>query len=743
MDHLSEQTIKGYELRERIGAGGFGAVYRAYQPVVGREVAIKVILPQYANHPDFIRRFEAEAQLVARLEHPHIVPLYDYWREPDGAYLVMRFLHGGSLGDKIRTGGALPLEEADRLLDQITAALAVAHRHGVVHRDLKPANILLDEDGNAYLTDFGIAKSLKADADEDESEASLTGSPHYMSPEQAQQNPVSLQSDIYSLGIVLFEMLTGNTPFADTETLMEILLKQINEPLPSIQTIQSDMPEAVNLVIQRATAKNPEARYSDARSFAIAFRQAIEPAQIKTGEFAAVRPPVELTTLVVPGINNPYKGLRAFEEADSDDFFGRDHLVQHLLTQLKEKNFLAVIGPSGSGKSSVVKAGVLPALRRGALPGSDRWFLAQMVPGHDPFQELETALLSVASEQPSRLGQRLRQDETGLLKVVEEILPGSQSVLLLVIDQFEEIFTYSDDPAIRSAFLNSLLVAVTQPGCRLRVMITLRADFYDRPLLYPGFGELIRRHSEVVLPLSAEEMEQAVVGPAERAGLKVEPALVSAITAEISEQPGALPLLQYALTEIFERREGDTLTLQAYQASGGVLGALARRAEELYTQLDDQEQEAARQMFLRLVTLGGGVEDTRRRVAQAELIAVSDNQEAAQAVLDTYSKYRLFTFDNDPVTRAPTAELAHEALIREWQRLREWLNDSRDDVRIQQRLSAAAREWINQHHDPSFLAEGMRLQQFEVLIAGTNIVLTEDETGYVQASVANREALLR
>src|SRR5215813_13748502 len=159
MNDLSGSTIKGYELHERIGAGGFGAVYRAFQSSVNREVAIKIILPHFANHPDFIRRFETEAQLIARLEHPFIVPLYDYWRDPDGAYLVMRWLRNGSLQAALRDC-PFDLPSAARLLDQIAAALTTAHRNQVIHRDLKPANILLDEDGNAYLADFGIAKDL-------------------------------------------------------------------------------------------------------------------------------------------------------------------------------------------------------------------------------------------------------------------------------------------------------------------------------------------------------------------------------------------------------------------------------------------------------------------------------------------------------------------------------------------------------------------------------------------------------
>src|SRR5262245_24821071 len=207
MENISGTTIKGYELIERIGAGGFGAVYKANQSTVGREVAIKIILPHFANHPDFIRRFETEAQLVARLEHLHIVPLYDYWRDPDGAYIVMRWLKGGSLREALQQG-PFELEVAAQFLDQITAALTAAHRGGVIHRDIKPANIFIDEDGNVYLGDFGIAKDIQnLQSGNTEAEA-IVGSPDYIAPEQARSEPVTAKTDIYSLGVTLYEVLT-------------------------------------------------------------------------------------------------------------------------------------------------------------------------------------------------------------------------------------------------------------------------------------------------------------------------------------------------------------------------------------------------------------------------------------------------------------------------------------------------------------------------------------------------------
>src|SRR5574341_1036036 len=234
------QEIRGYELRERIGAGGFGEVYRAYQPSVGREVAVKVILPQHANHPDFIRRFETEAQLVARLEHPHIVPLYDYWREPDGAYLVMRWLRSGSLRGALAERGPWAVEAAARLLDHIAGALAAAHRQGVVHRDIKPENILLDEEGNAYLSDFGIAQDVAQATGLTEAEG-VSGSLAYISPEQAQSKPVTAQSDLYSLGVVLYEVLTGEHPFPGVAPTTQ-LLKHLSEPLPLLRERRPELP---------------------------------------------------------------------------------------------------------------------------------------------------------------------------------------------------------------------------------------------------------------------------------------------------------------------------------------------------------------------------------------------------------------------------------------------------------------------------------------------------------------------
>ncbi|MCA9915528.1 MAG: protein kinase, partial [Anaerolineae bacterium] len=678
VDNLQGTLLKSYKLEERIGNGGFGAVYRAKQPTIGREVAVKIILPGYANNADFIRRFESEAHLIARLEHPHITPLHDFWRDPDGAYLVMRYLKGGSVRDALQDG-SFELSAVSQLLDQIASALDFAHRNNVIHRDIKPGNILLDEDGNAYLADFGIAKDLAGLTDNKTAADAVVGSLDYISPEQARSEPVTSRTDIYSLGVTLYEMITGIHPFQNTSSI-ERLYKHINDPLPLIEKLDPAVQDEINAIIQRATAKDPAHRYPDVLALAAAFREGVrrvvtpteqniveqltyreqeilqciadglsnkeiannlfisEPTVkwhvrqvyrklgvrsrvqavirareldlIVSGERDANERVSGVTTSMtgLPEPENPYKGLLAFQPADHMDFFGREELIDKLVGRMAENHalgrFLAVIGPSGSGKSSFVKAGLIPALWAGKLPGSEKWFVVDMLPGAHPLDELEVALTRLAANQAGNLREQLTRDERGLLRAAGLILPGDGSELVLIVDQFEELFTLVNNDDERIQFMNLLRTAVTETRSRVRVVITLRADFYDRPLRYPEFGELVRQRMETLLPLTAKGLERAITGPAERVGIRLEEGLVATIVGEMNYQAGALPLLQYALTELFERRDGRRLTNQAYHEIGGAVGALAKRADEVYLSLDAVGQEFTRQMFLRLVTLG-------------------------------------------------------------------------------------------------------------------------------------------
>ncbi len=726
MNDLTGQVIKGYVLRELLGVGGFGAVYRAYQPSIEREAAIKAILPSYVNHPEFIRRFESEARLVAQLEHPYIVPLYDFWREPDGAFLVMRF-YPLSLYDYLYENGALTLETAVRLVDQITAALVIAHRNHVIHRDLKPENILLDQYGNAYLSDFGIATYLNQDKDLADGPG-FTGSVEYAAPEVLQGQPATRQSDIYSLAYVLHRALSGQSIISE-KSVNRWVNHHLSDPLPPHEYI----PDDVYKVLQKATTKKPEQRYASVVEFAAELHAALSGERIASESIEIALTP-----------DNPYKGLRAFEESDADDFYGRDALTTHLLEQLVEdvpfNRFLAVVGPSGSGKSSLIKAGLVPSLRQGSISDSDNWYYVEMTPGERPCEKLAAALLSVAINPPPDILQQLQRGSEGFSEVLTAILPPGQE-LLLVIDQFEELFTLVDNEADLALFLNSLYAAITMPDSQLRVIITLRADYYDRPLEYGDFAKLVRNRTEVVVPLSPSEFEQAILRPAQRVGLEVEPRLVAAITADLRGEPGMLPLLQYTLTELFERREGSKLTLKAYQDSGGVRQALAKRAQELYDGMPESHQQLSRQVFLRMVTLGEGIENARRQVLFSELNAMAPDRTALDIVLDTFSKYRLITFDYDPTTREPTTEIAHDALLREWSQLREWLEESRGDIQMQRSLTTACYEWIDAGRREGFLLTGGRLARFEEWSAESTIALGQDEHQFLQASLDERDRL--
>lgn len=743
LDQPAVPGVRGYELKEEIGAGAYGVIHRAVQPAIGREVAVKIIHPRYANDPTFIRRFEMEAQTIARLEHPHIVPLYDYWREPGGAYLVMRLLRGGNLLTRLQSGPWSPTQTR-AFLDQIAAALHIAHQQGIVHRDIKPGNILFDEGDNAYLADFGIAKDLAQERPLT-NPGDIVGTLDYISPEQLQAGEVTPQSDIYSLGAVLYEMLTGEKPFAN-QPLVTVIQSHLSAPFPLVSASQPGLPAAIDEVIQRATAKRPQDRFPSALALAEMFAGAVD------GRTHPTLSPIP--SLPDADIPNPYKGLRAYQEADAHDFYGRETLIAQLTNRLADGRFLAIVGPSGSGKSSVVKAGLIPALRQSALPDSDTWYIAQMTPGTHPLEELELALWPIAVNPPPSLVEPMQKDSRGMLRTIRRILPeGENSQLLLVIDQFEELFTMTD-ASRRTQFLESLYTAVTAARSPLRVVVTLRADFYDRPLQYQPLADLFKQHTELVLALNRDELIWAIQEPARRVGVGFEDGLLADIVADMQTQPGALPLLQYALTELFNARQGRQMTRQAYATIGGVPGALARRADEIFHTLTSQQQTAARQMFLRLVTPGAdeGAPDTRRRVRLSELeglMVIGDqvsvigaenqlpNTDYRSPITD-YGSARLLTFDRDPLTREPTVEVAHEALLHRWERLRGWIAQSRADMRQQRQLASLAAEWESHNRDDGFLLREARLTQFEAWQMQNTLALLPAETAFLQASLSAR-----
>jgi len=435
---------------------------------------------------------------------------------------------------------------------------------------------------------------------------------------------------------------------------------------------------------------------------------------------------------------NPYKGLRSFTEADAPDFFGRDALVERLIGALQTGSHLvALVGPSGSGKSSAIAAGLIPRLRDGVIPGSDRWVVAQMVPGANPLAELE-AVVAAAAGVPTGLATLLDVAGASDAAMPVRVMPEGGRVLL-VIDQFEELFTITDE-IDRRRFLDAIAAAVSEPNTQITVLLSLRADYYDRPLLHPAFAKVFTPGVENALPMTPNELEAIVVGPAERGGVAVEPALLAELVADAADRPGTLPLLEFALTELFDQRTQSALTLDGYRALGGIRGVLSRSAEAIYGGLNPDEQRVAMQVFLHLVQLGVGTTESRRRLPLADLTGLDLDPVALSRVLDAFGRRRLLSFDRESTTQQATVEVAHESLFREWDRLAGWIDRHRSALQRYEALMAATDEWQAADRHPDYLLTGTRLAEFEPWIDDASVQINGRQREFLVAGLDRRSA---
>jgi WD40 repeat protein/DNA-binding SARP family transcriptional activator len=370
----------------------------------------------------------------------------------------------------------------------------------------------------------------------------------------------------------------------------------------------------------------------------------------------------------------PFKGLASFDVEDSDVFHGRERLVAEMVARLTGAPLMGIVGPSGSGKSSALRAGLLAALADGVLPGSENWAQALLRPGEHPLEALEQATAEAAS------GERM----------------------VVAVDQFEEAFATCRDESERAAFVDALVgCARRAAGRRALVLVAVRADFYGRCAVYPELSRLMGANHVLVGPMRRDELRRAIELPARRAGLSVESDLVDALIADVEGEPGGLPLLSTALVELWERRDGRRLRMSAYEQLGGVQAAIARHAENTYARLEPGQQEVARRILLRLAGQGEGESVVRRRVERAELEA--DRDERVAEALSVLAADRLVTIG------AGEVEVAHEALLREWPRLRGWLEEDAEGRRLQLHLGAAAHDWVSSGRDAGELYRGARL----------------------------------
>jgi WD40 repeat protein/DNA-binding SARP family transcriptional activator len=411
----------------------------------------------------------------------------------------------------------------------------------------------------------------------------------------------------------------------------------------------------------------------------------------------------------------PFKGLAFFDVGDAEYFYGRERIVADLVSRLASGSFAGIVGSSGGGKSSILRAGLMSALGCGVLPRSAGWRALVLRPGEHPVAELERAL-----------------GTADITEALASLQPGER--IVLAVDQLEEVFTVCPDAEERAVFLDSLVCAALDPHRRAAVVVALRVDFYGRCSEHRRFGELLSANHVLVGAMERGDLVRAIELPAGRAELEVERALVDTLVSDVAEEPGGLPLLSTALLELWRYRDGRRLSYESYRRSGGVRGAVARLAEQAYARLDESEQDATRAIMLRLCS-GEGDTVARRRVPFAELNGDRDDRGAR--VLAILTDARLLTVSDG------TVEVAHEALLREWPRLQGWLEEDREGRRLYTHLAAAAREWAARDRDPAELYRGARLSATLEWTAHHATQLSEREREFLDASRGANERQLR
>ena len=737
--------LAGYRIESLLGWGGMSVVYLAEDLRLKRKVALKLLAASLAEDESFRDRFLRESELAASIDHPNIIPIFEAGTTEDLLFIAMRYVEGRDLNERLQRGRLDPAD-AIGILAQVASALDAAHARGLVHRDVKPSNVLLDTgarpDGSdhVYLADFGLT-TLVSEEIATYDNGHLVGTIDYVAPEQIAGEEIDGRADVYSLGCVLYECLVGQPPFRRDSDLA-VVFAHLDTESPAASTQRPELPAALDGVIARALAKEPEQRYASCRELARAtLAVAVDEASRELVDIAsraaagrsdlgeveaeltgkvidlqqareqvrALSVPATPTGVTTEGIC-PFKGLASFEPVDADYYFGRERLVAELVARLVGARFLGIVGPSGSGKSSVLRAGLLPALAGGVLPGSRGWRRLLLRPGERPLEELRRMLVSGAKDP---------------LAEALDTLPANAR-LLLAVDQLEELFTACRSDAERAGFAETLARAAADPEGRAVVLVALRADFYGRFAAYPGLAELLGANHVLVAPMQSSELRRVVELPAGRVGLRVESELVDALVDDVEGAPGALPLLSTALLELWQKRQDSALTVTAYRESGGVHGAVARLAEGTYARIPDGRKQLVRAIMLRLVGEGEGEAPVRRRAPLAELDLERSGDVAD--VLATLADSRLVTVSVGDV------EVAHEALLREWPRLREWIEEDTEGRRLRRHITQAATGWEAAGRDQGELYRGARLAAALDWTADHSLDVNELEREFVTES---------
>ncbi|MGC3998855.1 MAG: serine/threonine-protein kinase [Anaeromyxobacter sp.] len=695
------ERVRQYELIRRLGKGGMGEVFLARDTRLGRRVAIKFL---HTQDPALVERFVLEARATANCAHENIVTLYEADTYQGRPYMVLEFLQGRTLAELLG-GKAMPPGRAVELISPVLRALAVAHGQGIVHRDLKPENVMLTDSGVLKVLDFGIAKVLADDrgapvapiaalpalpaegrpVSGSQGSSGLTeagmvvGTMMYMSPEQWSGENVDHRSDLWAVGVMLYQLLSGAHPLAGLDQGRLARRVVSPEPLPSLRTAAPGVPSRLADAVDACLAKDP-ARRPDAQRLL----EALAP-------FLPGRSTRELKV-----DESPYAGLAAFQEANADLFFGRTHEVAALVHRLRDEPLVAVVGPSGVGKSSFVRAGVVPALKR----MGETWEALVVRPGRTPLSALAgalapTAATTVAGSVADEVGRerdlqaRLAAEPGYAGAVLRAYARRLNRRVLVFIDQLEELFTLATDRAEREAFTACLAGMADDAASPVRVIFSVRSDFLDRVFEDHRLNDA--RPGLFFLATPGDEgLRDALALPAELAGYQFEsPAMVDELVRDLRSTDGALSLLQFAATQLWEARDTGRklLTRQSYQQLGGIAGALARYADRVLEEVPPEGRKLARELFLRLVTR----ERTRAVVSLEELAELAPKRAVFDQLVEELVQARLLVIQQSE--RGSTAEIVHESLIHSWPTLRRWLDESGEDASFLEQLRAGARQW--------------------------------------------------
>ena len=668
--------IKHYEIIRKLGEGGMGTVLLARDTKLGRLVAIKLLHDCGRG----TARMLAEAQATASCRHESIVTIHDVDESEGSPYMILEYLDGRTLRDVLSTAGqgmsrALPKGLALDIVMAVTRALTAAHERDIVHLDLKPENIMILTSGQVKVLDFGIAG--RSDS------RTRGGTRAYMAPEQWLGKDIDARTDLWAVGILLYELLAGTHPLEPltTERLHDV--SDMSTPMPRLRDARPGL-AALSDIVERCLRKRKEERFGSAAELCAALeplRPGGVPLKLAEGEL-------------------PFAGLSAFQESDAGRFFGRELDIAAVMGRLRRQSLVTVAASSGAGKSSFIRAGLVPALKRS---GED-WHVLVLRPGRGPVAALDEALAQVTPEHPhSPAALSDFHAEPGLFGArLRAHCRATGSRALVFVDQFEELYTLVKSTDERAAFISSLRGAADEASSPLRVILAIRSDFLDR------IGEDRHFMAEVtpgiffLPPVGDEGLREALVRPVEAAGHSFEDeAMITDILSELACAKTPLPILQFAAAELWEARDRQAklVTRRSYDRLGGVAGSLSAHADAVFAALSPFDQPLCQAIFLRLVT----PERTRALVSVTELASLAENPAAAEALVQHLCGARLLQLEIGGTSGPATVELVHESLIQRWPRLAQWLDESAADAQFLARLRAAAAQWHAGGESPDLL----------------------------------------